>query len=235
MKKSMMKKTLLTSLFVAFSVCAGTACIGAGADGTAITAENANVTMVAGASARISEDGFNGLRYTMTASKADYQGLKATYGANVTFGILIAPKAYDDANELNAANVFGEEAVYDWAEWDEATETYVYSGNKTRIINLSSATMRETEDENVYALYGTIANLKAENIAKEFVGVGYIAYGDGETTNYKFLAENEVAAIEIFTNLETVHDYAVDFCLELLKTYGKGLVYIRTKSSNHGI
>ena len=51
----------------------------------------------------------------------------------------------------------------------------------------------------------------------------------------KFLAENEVAAIEIFTNLETVHDYAVDFCLELLKTYGKGLVYIRTKSSNHGI
>jgi len=189
-----MKKKLLTSLFVAFSVCMGvsTACLTAGASDAEITVDNANVTMVAGASARISDDGYNGLRYTMTTSATDYQGLKATYGANVSFGILIAPKAYDDANELNAANVFGEEAVYDWAEWDEATETYVYSGNKTRIINLSSATMKAAEnDENTYVLYGAIANLKAENITKEFVGVGYIAYGDGETTNYKFLADND--------------------------------------------
>ena len=51
----------------------------------------------------------------------------------------------------------------------------------------------------------------------------------------KFLAENEVAAIEIFTDLENVHNYAVDFCLELLKTYGKGLAYIRTKQNNHGV
>jgi len=51
----------------------------------------------------------------------------------------------------------------------------------------------------------------------------------------KFLAENEAVAMEIITDIGNTHDYAVNFCLEMLKTYGKGLAYIRTSSNNHGI
>ena len=43
----------------------------------------------------------------------------------------------------------------------------------------------------------------------------------------KFLAENKDCAVEISTDLTTTHDYAVDMSLEMLKTYGRGLKYIK--------
>lgn len=197
MKKTTMRKTLLASFIVAFSVCMGasTMCLSAGAEETAVTVDTATVTMAKGASARISEDGHNGLRYTMEMSADDYKGLKKTYGADIKFGILIAPASYTAMTE---ETVFGESAIYDWATYNEETEQWVYTGengangSKKRIINLISAGMKaDVNDASKYVMYGTIADMNEANFAREFAGVGYIEYTVDGVTDYKFLADND--------------------------------------------
>ena len=197
MKKTTMRKTLLASFIVAFSVCMGasTMCLSAGAEETAVTVDTATVTMAKGASARISEDGHNGLRYTMEMSADDYKGLKKTYGADIKFGILIAPASYTAMTE---ETVFGESAIYDWATYNEETEEWVYTGengangSKKRIINLTSAGMKaDVNDASKYVMYGTIADMNETNFAREFAGVGYIEYTVDGVTDYKFLAGND--------------------------------------------
>lgn len=196
MKKSTMKKVALTSLVAAFSVVLGASVssLNASADTeyTAKTVEQAtSVAMAKGASARINEDGKNGLRYTLEVSTADYKGLRMQYGKDIQFGILIAPDSYNTANALNAENVFGENAVYDWATMNDEGN-WVYEGTKTRIINLSATALAADEaNPDKYVLYGTIANLNESNYAVEFRGVGYVAYKEGETTKYKFLENND--------------------------------------------
>ena len=51
----------------------------------------------------------------------------------------------------------------------------------------------------------------------------------------KFLAENEDYALEISTDLTNTHEYAVDMSLEMLKTYGKGLKYIKNHLNEFNI
>lgn len=51
----------------------------------------------------------------------------------------------------------------------------------------------------------------------------------------KLLRENENFAVEIFTDLDNAHDYAVEFSIELLKIYGNGLSFIRSQSNNLGL
>lgn len=51
----------------------------------------------------------------------------------------------------------------------------------------------------------------------------------------KFLAENEEYALEISTDLTDAHDYAVDMSIELLKTYGKGLKFIKTHTNGFNV
>ncbi len=196
MKKSTMKKVALTSLVAAFSVVLGASVsslnVSADTAYTAKTVEQAtSVAMAKGASARINADGKNGLRYTLEVSTADYKGLRMQYGTDIQFGILIAPDSYNTANELNAENVFGEEAVYDWATMNDEGN-WVYEGTKTQIINLSATALAADESNpDKYVLYGTISNLNESNYAVEFRGVGYVAYKEGETTKYKFLENND--------------------------------------------
>ena len=102
--------------------------------------------------------------------------------SKVTFGILIAPSTY----QLTQENVFGENAIYDWAE----NGSYTQKG-KTRIINLTSNEL--DKDDKSAKLYASITNIKDNNLAREFSAVGYIncTLKDGGSTTIK-MTENQV-------------------------------------------
>jgi len=166
-----------------------------------VTFENVALTMENGASVRFSDDNMtNGLRFCMEMSKTDYEGLMANTGEgkayeSVSFGMLIVPADYLTAgHELTVVNVFGASAVYDWATWN-GTE-WVYSGSKVRIINLPSTAMNYDSASGKYVYYGSITNVRngetttdnpsgVNNLAREFVGEGYIKYTGSGGTGYK--------------------------------------------------
>ena len=168
---------------------------------TPIAVENLQTfAMKSGASVRINTaDGENGLRYSVTMSEAEYEGLLANEEyTSVHFGVAIAPAAYHVENPLNEENMFTN-PVYDWAD-----ENGEYTGSKTRIVNKASVVM----SEDVYAdgmmvMSASLLNIRdgavtesnpngVNNIAKKFIGVGYIRYqkADG-TVDYLFAAEND--------------------------------------------
>ena len=159
-----------------------------------ITADSVTFETEKGASVRISdaEDG-NGLRYGIRMPAEDYTDLRAAYD-EVSFGILIAPADYvEEYGELNAQTVFGVggEQVYDWAVKDENGD-WQYDGDKIRIVNFETAELFVSEgDENLMVYYGSLVDLLENNIAREFVGTGYIKYMDAGSTSYRFTAGND--------------------------------------------
>ena len=106
----------------------------------------------------------NGLRFTAILPAEKYE-------SGATYGMLIAPEDYVRNAELTAENVFGENAVYDWAVKD-ADGNYVYTGTKTRIINVVYDSLTPNADGN-YVINGSILSLKSGNIARNFVGRAY--------------------------------------------------------------
>ena len=132
-----------------------------------------NFEMLEGASIRYaSESGTNGLRFTATVPAAEY-----VEGA--TYGVLIAPEDYVAKNPLDYENVFGSNAVYDWAVRNENGE-YVYTGTKTRIINIVYDELNANSEGN-RVLNGSILNIKDGNLSRNFVGRAYVKNGDSYT------------------------------------------------------
>ena len=173
------------------------------------------VAMKEGASLRIGEeDGQNGLTYTVTMPKGEYETLMNNVGdgkkyKEVEFGVLIAPYAYHQYKALDEANVFGTSAFYDWAEWTEGADgkyswTYEDVG-KVRIMNFTADTMYlENATDTYYSYAGSIVNILdgtntdetnpdlLNNLTNEFYGVGYVKTtlnSDG-TVAYSFAADN---------------------------------------------
>lgn len=141
----------------------------------------------------------SGIRYELRLTTAAYSALSENETA-ATFGVLIAPAAYEDTAVLNAANVFGVGGtkVYDWAVWNEAEGGYVYDENSelTRIVNVSTTVDFETTNLNkktvegveYYYYYGSMTGIRYENLAREFVGVGYVSTSE---TDYTFATRND--------------------------------------------
>ncbi len=151
---------------------------------------SAKVTMVAGASVRLSMDGNNGLRFT--AKVADYADDDST-----SYGMLIAPASYlDTVGAMDFEHLFGEEAVYDWAD-----ENGAYNGDKTRIINVTYADLG-TDADGDYVIRGSILNIKRNNLTCEFIGVAYVKKGNAygiasytEADNVRSIYEVAQAAV----------------------------------------
>lgn len=125
----------------------------------------------------------NGLRYT-------FQIKSSVYAANneyTKYGILIAPKDYN----LTPETVFGDSAIYDWAE--KVNGEWVYNGTKTRIANLP---VEVFEDDTLAGVeikqfYGSLTGLKEANIVKEFRGVAYVGKSsDGVKYTYEFVSND---------------------------------------------
>lgn len=124
----MKRKTILGSLVAMFAVCIGLGF--AGLNVSNVRADSEKITMAYGASVRYaSESETNGLRFTAVVPQNLYKD-------GATYGMLIAPEDYVAENPLDYENLFGENAVYDWAV-KNADGEYVYSGTKTRIINVT--------------------------------------------------------------------------------------------------
>ncbi len=190
---SLVKKVLLFVLSFAFmlcSVCFISTMNSVYADDIAPT-----LALERGASVRISSDG-NGIRFAMIMTEGDYADVqeKVANGAisNVKYGILIAPAVYDEVLPLNEQNVFTN-PKYNWSvNGDEYTE----ETGKTRITNLVSDKLGEYEYRDGYVgMFGSIVELKHENIANEFIGVGYMQYTvdvEGvDTVKYIFTERND--------------------------------------------
>lgn len=205
--------SLLAAAGVAGFLFAGVKTLNAGADGAGepeipqaytiedvTNAETGSLKMAAGASIKNvgSSEEKNGLRYALTLSKAHYNGLmqSAKNGVydNIAFGVLLLPKAYNDTYAAREY-AFGENVKYDWAVKDENGEWQyddTAADGKARIFNLDGDAMRYNEELQKMAFYGTITNVKLDNLGREMVGVGYIAYTQGEKVSYVFTpAEDE--------------------------------------------
>lgn len=205
--------SLLAAAGVAGFLFAGVKTLNAGADGAGepeipqaytiedvTNAETGSLKMATGASIKNvgSSEEKNGLRYALTLSQGHYKGLmqSAKNGVydNIAFGVLLLPKAYNDTFAAREY-AFGENVKYDWAVKDENGEWQyddTAADGKARIFNLDGDAMRYNEELQKMAFYGTITNVKLDNLGREMVGVGYIAYTQGEKVSYVFTpAEDE--------------------------------------------
>ncbi|MDY4895431.1 MAG: hypothetical protein SO532_06060 [Candidatus Borkfalkiaceae bacterium] len=205
MKKTLKKISI--GVFALAAVCSlggaiKTRCVQADAI-TNNTVETVAFQMEAGASIRLAEDG-NGIRYRVKMPAAEHTALEANKAySSVYYGILVAPADYEKTyGELNKANVFGidkdgnsVEAIYDWAVKDKDGKLQ-YNGSKIRIMNFRTGLLTDYTAENgdkMAGYYGSIVDLKADNIVRNFVGVGYICYTDAKTgkTDYLFAERND--------------------------------------------
>ncbi len=207
----MKRKQILATLAVATLATAslGVSSLTAKADDVNNTPTTVAFVLKDGASVRISNtDSITGMRYTISMPTEEHNALESNAAYEVSYGVLIAPSIYQTQyGLLNAENVFGTTPKYDWAE-EQADGSFVYSGKNGavvdgkqtpyRIINVSTDKLTvDSKDATKSVFYGCIYEIKDENIAQEFVGVGYMKYtyieNDTTKTEYKFVtdADNE--------------------------------------------
>ena len=171
-----------------------------------VTGEQAQSIFVMdeGASVRIGEEGtadVNGLKFTASMTDANYQGLFGENGSvgegktysKATFGMLIAPASYED---LNYANVFGQEAIYGWSLFNEETGEWLpYEGEKTEIINIYNQKLYQVVDAESGVISwefrgGSITNLVGEWIATDFQGLAYVELTKNDGTGCDYIMAN---------------------------------------------
>ena len=170
-------------------------------------------TLDSGASV-FTESSGNGLAYTLSMEKSNYENFMAEGYEDVTFGVLIAPEVYHVANPLNEENVFGANgatAVYDWATWNEDEGNWnEYTGTKTRIINIYAKALKESE--NAYTFRGAVTKLEGNSITGEYRGVGYVTYKDDNgATQYKVVTGDNVRTMHnVAEEAITAYQAAID-------------------------
>ena len=124
--------------------------------------------MEKGASVRIgrTESG-NGIRFSAKITEEKKLALDNEYGEeNVTYGMLIAK--LDDVQKsgtLSGETVFGENAVYNWAE----NGNYTPESGKTRITNLTISSANLAKENNDYIVRGSITGILDKNLTVEIV------------------------------------------------------------------
>lgn len=144
--------------------------------------------MERGASVRMAE-GTNGLRFSASMSKSDYEALESDPSfEEIEYGMIICPYDYiEKYGPINEENVFGKNSVY----------TDKDDGSGVRIMRLYSDTLVK-RDENTVSFNGAIVNVLKENYLREFYGAGYIAARRGGVTHYKFAVPNDNARSVVY-------------------------------------
>lgn len=134
-------------------------------------------------------EGTNGLRFSASMSKSDYEALESDPSfEEIEYGMIICPYDYiEKYGPINEENVFGENPVY----------TDKDDGSGVRIMRLYSDTLVK-RDENTVSFNGAIVNVLKENYLREFYGAGYIAARRGGVTHYKFAVPNDNARSVVY-------------------------------------
>lgn len=175
--KKMLLLVLLTTLLCCFFATFSSIAVGAEEPEQASFA-----TMDEGATIRLAGDSTqNGIRFTMTMSKTDYETLTANAEFSAEFGIFIIPESYKTSvGDFTAENLFGENAIYRFGENNDSEGTYIWSAISSEMGKASVG-----EDDYVYKLSGAMINIKTVNVGRKFVGVGYYSYVENGTRIYK--------------------------------------------------
>ena len=137
------------------------------------TSGNYLLYMEKGASVRIGKtESANGIRFSAKITEEEKLALDKKYGAeNVTYGMLIAK--LDDVQingNLSGETVFGENAVYNWAE----NGKYTPEEGKTRITNLTISSKNLATDDGDYIVRGSISGILDKNLTVERVARAYV-------------------------------------------------------------
>ena len=142
---------------------------------------------------------YSGLRFKIQAEKANYEALNV----ETEYGILIIPADYQKTyGEFTVENLFGANGKYHLAEKDENGALAEYTGSLPQIMNFWTNELYYNAETDLYEYYGSITNLKAENLTRKFVGVGVVKYTvDGEE-NYLLV---DYAGNDIVNNTRSVY------------------------------
>lgn len=198
MSKSMNKFKLIMvlALVMVMSVCVGMFAF-AKAEPVISSVDEVTTFQMDGAELLIEGEGkANGIQFTASISAEEFEAVKSL--GEVETGLIIAPADYHLENAFSKDNLFGAEAVYDWAEWDNETYNYVYNGEKIRVININANSW--VESENGYSYSGAIIDILDENVQEYFTGFAYI----GVNGNY-ILTDMITTSVGIeLTKLESV-------------------------------
>lgn len=128
--------------------------------------------------------GVNGINFTASMSSSQYEALVGLGYESVETGLFIMPDHYVKDAPLDQTTFFSSESIFDWAEWDEAKGSYVYSGNKTRIININANSW--VQADNKYTYSGAIVDILEHNEEVCFVAVAYLKAEHQGEVFYKF-------------------------------------------------
>ena len=166
------------------------------------TSGNYLLYMEKGASVRIGKtESANGIRFSAKITEEKKLALDKKYGAeNVTYGMLIAK--LDDVQingNLSGETVFGENAVYNWAE----NGKYTPEEGKTRITNLTISSKNLATADGGYIVRGSISGILDKNLTVERVARAYVkCHAESEDIYYfsDFKLENARSVVYVADN-----------------------------------
>ena len=166
------------------------------------TSGNYSLYMEKGASVRIGKtESANGIRFSAKITEEKKLALDKKYGAeNVTYGMLIAKLDDVQVNgDLSGETVFGENAVYNWAE----NGKYTPEEGKTRITNLTISSKNLATDDGDYIVRGSISGILDKNLTVERVARAYVkCHAESEDIYYfsDFKFENARSVVYVADN-----------------------------------
>lgn len=199
------KKIFTAVLSILFAVCLSFAVLpfaSAKADDAALP----EVTMKHGASIRLSTTGTDGsdsgIKFAFSMSAEDYAALSASdVYTDVKYGVFIAAASYNKTGKeiADETHLVGDNAIYYWqvGETDgEPVYNVTPAAGMKRIICAEGDAMATETDGKAY-FYGSVVNMKDENLRRDYIGVGYVKYTVNGETHYKFAAaDDNVRSVE---------------------------------------
>ncbi len=199
------KKIFTAVLSILFAVCLSFAVLpfaSAKADDAALP----EVTMKHGASIRLSTTGTDGsdsgIKFAFSMSAEDYAALSASdVYTDVKYGVFIAAASYNVTGKeiADETHLVGDNAIYYWqvGETDgEPVYNVTPAAGMKRIICAEGDAMATEADGKAY-FYGSVVNMKDENLRRDYIGVGYVKYTVNGETHYKFAAaDDNVRSVE---------------------------------------
>ncbi len=199
------KKIFTAVLSILFAVCLSFAVLpfaSAKADDAALP----EVTMKHGASIRLSTTGTDGsdsgIKFAFSMSAEDYAALSASdVYTDVKYGVFIAAASYNVTGKeiADETHLVGDNAIYYWQVGGtdgEPVYNVTPAAGMKRIICAEGDAMATESDGKAY-FYGSVVNMKDENLRRDYIGVGYVKYTVNGETHYKFAAaDDNVRSVE---------------------------------------
>ena len=192
------KLALVAVLFAIVYVCVGTMMF-AKAEETLNSASEVTTFEMSGAELIVEgEDGVNGLKFTASISEAEYNALKAA-NADFETGVVIMP--FDFKTDDIEADMFGENAIYDWAIWNGSSYVYTKS-DKIQVVNINANDW--VDAGNVMTYSGGIVDIQDQNETVAFASIAYVKTVDeGGVASY---AWTKIASTSIALEVEKVYE-----------------------------